>query len=42
VIEPSGFLESVVVYLFYTPGVLPLVSFLLFVGSQLADRRITR
>jgi hypothetical protein len=42
VIEPSSFLESVVVYLFYTPGVLPLVSFLLFVGSQLADRMQAR
>ena len=42
VIEPSGFLENVVVYLFYTPGVLPLVSFLLFVGSQFADRTSER
>lgn len=38
VIEPSGLLESVVVYGFYIPGVLPLASFALFVGSQLADR----
>ena len=42
VIQPHGFLENVVVYLFYTPGVLPMVSFMLFVGSQLADRTSER
>ena len=42
VIEPSEFLEYVVVYFFYIPGVLPLASFALFVGSQLADRRSQR
>ncbi|MGH2775046.1 MAG: hypothetical protein ACRDJT_06390 [Actinomycetota bacterium] len=41
VIEPSGLLENVVVWGFYVPGVLPLASFLLFVGSQVADRRRT-
>ena len=39
VIEPSGLIENVVVFGFYTPGVLPLVSFALFVGSQVAERR---
>ena len=42
VIEPHGFLENLVVYGFYIPGVLPLASFLLFVGSQLADRASER
>jgi hypothetical protein len=42
VIEPHTAIESVVVYGFYIPGVLPLVSFLLFVGAQVADRVAAR
>lgn len=34
VIQPVGLLESVLVYGFYVPGILPLVSFALFVAAQ--------
>lgn len=39
VIQPVEFLDYIVVYGFFIPGVLPLFSVAIFVGSQLADRR---
>lgn len=39
VIQPATFVEYLVVYGFFIPGVLPLVSFLIFVVAQGLDRR---
>lgn len=42
VIQPVSFLDYIVVYGFFIPGVVPLFSLAIFVGSQLADRLTAR
>jgi len=42
VIQPATVLEHVVVYGFFIPGVLPLVSFLAFAAGQILDRASAR